>query len=71
MIVQFFVHFTALIYLVREAKSYLPQKDGFPDLDEEFSPNLLNSVVWIISLTLQVATFTVNYKVKVSLFLFL
>ncbi|XP_074593748.1 endoplasmic reticulum transmembrane helix translocase [Brevipalpus obovatus] len=57
---QFMIHFICLITLVREANELSPKKPK--DLKAEFSPSLLNSTVYIISVTLQVATFAVNYK---------
>ncbi|XP_062547568.1 endoplasmic reticulum transmembrane helix translocase [Armigeres subalbatus] len=67
---QFAVHFTALIYLVNEANLRLPPREGkvklnldlAPDEKEEFVPNIVNSTVYIISMTMQIATVAVNYK---------
>ncbi|KAL3871745.1 hypothetical protein ACJMK2_039723 [Sinanodonta woodiana] len=58
---QFAVHFACLVYLVREAKALDP-RDGPIDLEAEFKPTLLNTTVYIISMSLQVSTFAVNYK---------
>ena len=32
------------------------------DLEKEFSPSLLNSTVYVISMTLQISTFAINYR---------
>ncbi|CAL1544617.1 unnamed protein product [Lymnaea stagnalis] len=61
---QFCVHFSCLVYLVQEAKSRMPKReDGdFVKLDKKFEPSILNTTVYIISMSLQVSTFAVNYK---------
>lgn len=38
--------------------------DAKVDLDRQFSPSLLNSAVYIMSMTLQIVTFAVNYRVR-------
>jgi len=60
---QFAVHFGSLYFLVNEASRVNPREPGtFPDLEKEFEPNLLNSTVYMISMSLQVATFAINYR---------
>ncbi|KAK7094549.1 endoplasmic reticulum transmembrane helix translocase-like [Littorina saxatilis] len=60
---QFAVHFSSLMYLVHHAKLHTPKPEGeFVDLEKEFEPNILNTTVYIISMSLQVSTFAVNYK---------
>merc|ERR1719445_1060038 len=62
-LLQFVVHFGCLLYLVNQAMSVNPRNpDEFPDLEKEFEPNLLNSTVYMISMTLQLATFAINYR---------
>lgn len=40
------------------------------DIDTKFSPNILNSVIFISTISLQVTTFAVNYHVNTLLALF-
>ncbi|XP_071154994.1 endoplasmic reticulum transmembrane helix translocase-like [Mytilus edulis] len=64
-LLQFAVHFTCLVYLVQEAKALTPpSEDEFVDLERKFSPSILNTTVYIISMALQVSTFAVNYRGK-------
>ncbi|SPP79475.1 manganese-transporting ATPase 13A1 [Drosophila guanche] len=67
---QFAVHFGTLYYLTSEATKLAPPRVGkvklFIDMDAEektkFDPNIVNSTVYIICISLQVATIAVNYK---------
>lgn len=67
---QFAVHFISLIYLIQEATALSPPREGKVKLNvdlkpgekETFVPNIINSTVYIICLTLQVSTFAVNHK---------
>ena len=43
---------------------YRSPDQPFPDLEKEFEPNLLNSTVYMISMTLQLSTFAINYRVR-------
>ncbi|KAI3645105.1 hypothetical protein MP228_011269 [Amoeboaphelidium protococcarum] len=59
---QFAVHAASLWYVVQQTKLLLPE-DWKPDEEEkEFLPNLLNTSVYLISLSMQVSTFLVNYE---------
>ncbi|XP_026487368.2 endoplasmic reticulum transmembrane helix translocase [Vanessa tameamea] len=67
---QFAVHFLCLVYLVREATLRSPDRDTKPKLDMDlsedeervFTPDLVNSTVYIISMALQISTFAINYR---------
>jgi len=59
---QFAVHLSCMVFLVRQAYILEPKTEEFPDLEKEFEPNLLNSTVYIISMFLQVLTFGINYR---------
>ncbi|KAL5979332.1 putative manganese-transporting ATPase pdr2 [Asimina triloba] len=56
---QFAVHLFFLISAVNEAEKYMPEECIEPDSD--FHPNLVNTVSYMVSLMIQVATFAVNY----------
>ncbi|ESO92805.1 hypothetical protein LOTGIDRAFT_162282 [Lottia gigantea] len=62
-LLQFSIHFTSLIYLVQQALAYENRKEGeHIDLEAKFKPSILNTTVYIISMSLQVSTFAVNYR---------
>lgn len=70
-LLQFAVHFTALVYLTYEATARSEPKEGTVKLNidlapgeepEAFAPNIINSTVFIICFALQVSTFAVNHK---------
>lgn len=56
---QFAIHLFFLISSVNEAEKYMPEECIEPD--SEFHPNLVNTVSYMVSMMLQVATFAVNY----------
>lgn len=61
-LLQFAVHFTCLVFLVKQANEWSPPKEKYVDLEKEFEPSLLNSTVYVISMTLQISTFAINYR---------
>lgn len=56
---QFALHLLFLISSVKEAEKYMPDECIEPDSD--FHPNLVNTVSYMVSMMIQVATFAVNY----------
>ncbi|XWS58942.1 hypothetical protein CRYUN_Cryun08bG0077600 [Craigia yunnanensis] len=56
---QFAIHLFFLISSVKEAEKHMPEECIEPD--SVFHPNLVNTVSYMVSLMLQVATFAVNY----------
>ncbi|CAJ0587647.1 unnamed protein product, partial [Mesorhabditis spiculigera] len=58
---QFALHFYVLLYIVGLAHAAEPRPEQI-DLEATFSPNILNSTVYVISMALQVCTFAVNYR---------
>ncbi|KAF9271223.1 hypothetical protein BGZ74_006326, partial [Mortierella antarctica] len=56
---QFAVHIFSLVYITHEAKVYKPEHD----IDERtFEPVLLNSAIYLVSLSMQVSTLAIDYK---------
>jgi len=58
---QFVVHFTIMLLAVRGAKDHLPV-DYDADVNGEFRPGILNSVVFLVSNVQQVTVFVVNLQ---------
>lgn len=58
---QFAVHVAALIACMRVVEPYLPS-DYAPKLDDEFSPSLTNTVVFLITIAQQISVYILNYK---------
>jgi manganese-transporting P-type ATPase len=58
---QFAMHILTMYLLVKEAKTYLPS-DYSINLDKEFKPNAVNSVVFLVTAVQQVSVFVVNLK---------
>ena len=58
---QFALHIFTMYYLVREGKAYLSPDDPV-DLDSEYKPSIVNSVVFLVTAVQQVSVFVVNLK---------
>ncbi|XP_047307482.1 probable manganese-transporting ATPase PDR2 [Impatiens glandulifera] len=56
---QFVIHLFFLISSVNEAGKYMPDECIEPD--SSFHPNMVNTVSYMVSMMIQVATFAVNY----------
>ena len=61
LLAQFAVHFGTMILAVQTAKTHLPP-DYEPDLDGQFKPGILNTVVFLVSSVQQVTVFVVNLQ---------
>ena len=58
---QFAIHLTTMVTAVYYAKKQLPP-DYEPDLDGQFQPGILNTVVFLVSNVQQVTVFVVNLQ---------
>eukprot|EP00735_Rhodelphis_limneticus_P006890 TRINITY_DN19359_c0_g1::TRINITY_DN19359_c0_g1_i1::g.7782::m.7782 TRINITY_DN19359_c0_g1::TRINITY_DN19359_c0_g1_i1::g.7782 ORF type:complete len:442 (+),score=58.61,sp/Q9EPE9/AT131_MOUSE/41.12/5e-84,Hydrolase/PF00702.21/2.7e-05,HAD/PF12710.2/0.00037,Hydrolase_3/PF08282.7/1.5e+03,Hydrolase_3/PF08282.7/0.089 TRINITY_DN19359_c0_g1_i1:90-1328(+) len=63
-LVQFTIHMASLVSVVLEAQKFTPSEDIVKDPEADFKPSILNSAVFIMSLGMQAATFTANYRGK-------
>jgi cation-transporting ATPase 13A1 len=57
---QFAIHLVALIYITKEIYILEPREPQI-DLDKTFQPSLLNTAMFLLQLSQQISTFTVNY----------
>lgn len=58
---QFAVHLASLIACMRLVEPYIPA-GHVPDLEAEFSPSLMNTVVFLLWIAQQISVFVLNYK---------
>ncbi|KAJ3338398.1 hypothetical protein HDU93_009563 [Gonapodya sp. JEL0774] len=56
------VHVSALHYIRGEAILASTEMEEEIDLDATFKPNLLNTAIYLVSLTMQISTFAINYQ---------
>ncbi|PVU97907.1 hypothetical protein BB559_001861 [Furculomyces boomerangus] len=57
---QFAIHIIALVYLTLQVRKY--EAPGIVDVEGEFKPSLLNTAMYLISLSQQISTFAINYQ---------
>lgn len=60
LLLQFALHITSMRYVTNLTPQF-EKPDDVVDLEAKFSPSLLNSAIFLISLSQQVNTFSVNY----------
>ncbi|ODV86799.1 hypothetical protein CANARDRAFT_27188 [[Candida] arabinofermentans NRRL YB-2248] len=58
---QFAIHLISLIYITKETYKLEPREPQI-DLEKTFTPSLLNTAMFLIQLSQQVSTFTINYQ---------
>ncbi|KAM0749614.1 hypothetical protein T439DRAFT_314935 [Meredithblackwellia eburnea MCA 4105] len=61
-LLQFAIHVVAFLYLTDLCEKFAPAGSEPIDLDAKFSPSLLNSCIYLISLSQQVSTFAINFQ---------
>ncbi|GAA6030029.1 hypothetical protein JCM8097_009222 [Rhodosporidiobolus ruineniae] len=60
-LIQFAFHIASFVYLTNLCEYYEPRAGMDIDLDAKFSPNLLNSCIFLLSTSQQVSTFVANF----------
>ncbi|GAA94246.1 hypothetical protein E5Q_00895 [Mixia osmundae IAM 14324] len=60
-LLQFAVHIAALVYITSVCKGIEPHYQKV-DLEAKFEPNLLNSAIYLLSLSQQISTFVFNFE---------
>ncbi|TRM59042.1 hypothetical protein BD626DRAFT_437524 [Schizophyllum amplum] len=59
-LLQFALHIASLVYITNLTRVY--EERGDIDLEAPFAPNLLNTAIYLLSLSQQVSTFTINFQ---------
>ncbi|KAJ7472229.1 hypothetical protein B0H11DRAFT_2038115 [Mycena galericulata] len=60
-VLQFALHIVTLVYMTNLAHLHEP-REGPIDLEAKFEPSLLNTAIYLLGLSQQVSTFTINYQ---------
>ncbi|KAJ7176571.1 hypothetical protein C8R46DRAFT_1160523 [Mycena filopes] len=60
-VLQFALHIVTLVYMTNLAHIYEP-REGPIDLEAKFEPSLLNTAIYLLGLSQQVSTFTINFQ---------
>ncbi|KAI0084671.1 endoplasmic reticulum Ca-transporting P-type ATPase [Irpex rosettiformis] len=59
-LMQFALHIASLVYITQLSRTY--EERGVIDLEAKFEPNLLNTAIYLLSLSQQVSTFAINFQ---------
>lgn len=59
-LLQFALHIISLVYITNLSHFYEPA--GVIDLEAKFEPSLLNTAIYLLGLSQQVSTFTINFQ---------
>ncbi|KAL1689551.1 hypothetical protein GGG16DRAFT_114916 [Schizophyllum commune] len=59
-LLQFALHIGSLVFITNLSRAY--EDRGEIDLDAKFEPNLLNTAIYLLSLSQQVSTFAINFQ---------
>ncbi|EKM53145.1 uncharacterized protein PHACADRAFT_163440 [Phanerochaete carnosa HHB-10118-sp] len=59
-LLQFALHIVSLVYITQLSRQF--EERGEIDLEAKFEPNLLNTAIYLLSLSQQVSTFTINFQ---------